>query len=227
MTTLFYFIVVETSHITLLQRRVNALRASTSNPNLKSALSDGTASHRARFELAIVRPIKFLFTLPHFFLLSLYVAVEYGILYLMISTFTFVYAQQYGFSASIVGLAYIPTGVGMMLGAGTFGIWTDRLVKKKLASGQEPTPEDRLPLGLTITSGGTVAVGLFWYGWSAEANAHWIVPMLGVAVFCFGLMGVMVCLSLDVNMGTLTNRLACKCISSIRTFDTPLRSSPL
>jgi len=36
--------------------------------------------------------------------------------------------------------------------------------------------------------GGLIApVGLFWFGWAAHANTHWIVPDIGAAVMCCGL----------------------------------------
>lgn len=28
-----------------------------------------------------------------------------------------------------------------------------------------------------------VPIGLFWYGWSAEARLHWIMPIIGSAIF--------------------------------------------
>ena len=29
-------------------------------------------------------------------------------------------------------------------------------------------------------------VGLFWYGWSAQAQVHWIMPNIGMAIFSVG-----------------------------------------
>ena len=136
--------------------------------------------------------MKMLFTQPPVFALSLYVAVVYGILYLMFSTFTFVFAQQYGFDAGTIGLLYVPTGIGMLFGAILFGALADVIIKKKLAKGGTTVPEDRVPIWLTLPTGLIIPVSLFWYGWACERNAHWIVPMIGVAFFCFALMGIMV-----------------------------------
>ncbi|GLB42020.1 putative multidrug resistance protein 4 [Lyophyllum shimeji] len=33
-----------------------------------------------------------------------------------------------------------------------------------------------------------VPVGLFWYGWSAEAKLHWMMPIVGSGIFAFGVM---------------------------------------
>ncbi|KAH7136729.1 major facilitator superfamily domain-containing protein [Dactylonectria estremocensis] len=194
LTVVCYFVVTESYHPTLLQWKTNRMKKETGNKDLYSVLDVKQISTKTKFEHAIVRPMKMLFTHPPVFAISLYIAVVYGVLYLMFSTFTFVFAQQYGFGTGIIGLSYIPTGVGMLMGTVTFGIITDIIIKKKLATGEATTPEDRVPIWLTVPCGLTIVVSLFWYGWAAESNTHWIVPMIGVAFFCFGLMGIMMCL---------------------------------
>ena len=32
-----------------------------------------------------------------------------------------------------------------------------------------------------------VPTGLLWYGWSSYAHLHWIMPNIGIGVYCFGL----------------------------------------
>lgn len=171
---------------------MNRLKKETGNTELRSILDANRVSKRVRFEHAIVRPSKLLFTHLPVMMLSLYIAVIYGILYLLFTTFTFVFSQQYGFGSGTIGLTYLPTGIGMMIGAAVFGALTDMIVKKKMASGGAPNPEDRLPIWMTAPSGILIAVSFFWYGWSIEEHTHWIVPMLALVVFCFGLMGIMV-----------------------------------
>lgn len=34
-------------------------------------------------------------------------------------------------------------------------------------------------------------IGLFWYGWSAQADIHWIMPILGATIFGFGLIATL------------------------------------
>lgn len=80
----------------------------------------------------------------------------------------------------------------MLFGVILFGVLTDIIIKKKIAQNGKTVPEDRLPIWLTIPNGIIIVASLFMYGWSCEANTHWIVPMIGVAFFCFGLMGIMV-----------------------------------
>jgi hypothetical protein len=37
-----------------------------------------------------------------------------------------------------------------------------------------------------------VPISLFWYGWSTQAHTHFIVPILGMSLFGFGMLGIFV-----------------------------------
>ena len=39
-----------------------------------------------------------------------------------------------------------------------------------------------------------ISAGLFWYGWSAQAKTHWIVPILGNVLVGFGYLPVVLCI---------------------------------
>jgi len=82
----------------------------------------------------------------------------------------------------------------MGLGIVIFGAMSDRLVKKNMGTGEQHKPELRLTPFFTIPAGIALPIGLFIYGWSIEEHVHWIVPMIGVVIFTWGLMGVMMCI---------------------------------
>ncbi|KAI9695316.1 MAG: hypothetical protein M1820_008723 [Bogoriella megaspora] len=171
----------------ILQRKTDRLRKEKRNPNLRSAL-DTNRSPKDHLRFSIVRPLKMLFLSPIVFLMSLYMAVIYGYLYLMFTTFPRVFQGQYGFSDEVVGLTYLGTGVGSFFGLALCGAISDRLVKILTErNGGKPKPEYRLPAMFI----GTVVVpaGLFLYAWSAEKKEHWILPIigtgfLGAGMFC-------------------------------------------
>jgi hypothetical protein len=96
---------------TLLERKAEKLRKETGNLELRSVLTKQIPP-REVFTRAIARPMKMLFLSPIVGLMSLYVAVNYGILYLFFTTITFVFEGTYGFSSGAVGLSYIGVGVG-------------------------------------------------------------------------------------------------------------------
>jgi hypothetical protein len=62
-------------------------------------------------------------------------------------------------------------------------------LKKKAGDG-EMKPEYRLLLMVYFTP--IMPIGFFWYGWSAEAQAHWIVPIIGTLFIGLGSLFVIV-----------------------------------
>lgn len=115
---------------------------------------------------------------PIVLVLSLYMAILYGYIYLCITTFPRVFEQQYGFTRGGGGLANLGIGIGSILGLFMLGAVSDRQVKALTARyGGDPKPEYRLPG--TIIGALFVPAGLFWYGWTAEHKAHWILPIIG------------------------------------------------
>ncbi|KAF2710442.1 MFS general substrate transporter [Pleomassaria siparia CBS 279.74] len=181
---LLFTLTSETYAPIILERKAARLRKSTGNPNLRSKLKSPIPP-RDLLILSIVRPMKMLFFSPIVFLMSLYVAVNYGILYLFFTTITFVFEDQYHFSSGAVGLAFIGTGVGMISGMAVLGIMSDKVIKKKQALGKVK-PEHRLPLILTLPGGVGLPIGIFIYGWCTDKHVHWIVPIIGTAFIGLG-----------------------------------------
>lgn len=176
----------ETYAVVILEQKAISLRKETGNEELRSVLHDGLTPKR-RIRNAIARPGKMLFTQSIVLILSVYITFLFGYLYLFVTTFPRVFIQQYGFNTGSTGLTYLGLGVGMFLGIVIAGKSSDLLYKflvKK--NGGKEEPEYRLPP--LVVSAPLVAVAFFWYGWSAEAKVHWIVPILGTVVFGMGMM---------------------------------------
>lgn len=125
--------------------------------------------------------------------LTSYVAVVYGILYLLFTTFTFVFEGTYNFSSSTVGLSYLGIGIGMLLGLALSGALSDATVRRVKASGASLQPEHRLPYSLTVPPAACIPAGLLVYGWAAERHAHWAVALAGTLLIGFGLLACMMC----------------------------------
>lgn len=137
------------------------------------------------FLRAIVRPTKLLVLSPIVLLLALLCAFVFGLLFLLFTTFPAVFEEQYHFSAGVSGLSYLGVGIGMSVSLATFATVSDKLYKK---SGNSPKPEERLkPMAWVLPA---VPVGIFWYGWTAAKQTHWIVPIIGTSVFGFGVIWV-------------------------------------
>lgn len=132
---------------------------------------------RKLFWLTISRPIKMLFLCLDVFCLSLYQTFVYGVYYIFVTTMVRTFEQVYGFGTGIVGLSFIGFGVGACSGSIICGYMSDRIMISWSKKKGERRPEYRLP---PIIPGSLFTpVGLLWFGWSVQARAHWIVPILG------------------------------------------------
>jgi MFS family permease len=168
----------------LLGWKAARLRKETGNAALVSKMDRGLTP-RQLFLRAIVRPTKLLILSPIVLLLSLLCAFVFGLLFILFTTFPKVFEEQYHFSAGVSGLSYLGVGIGMAVSLAAFATLSDKLQK---ALGDSPKPEGRLKPMIWIMP--AVPVGIFWYGWAAEEQTHWIVPIIGTAVFGFGFLWV-------------------------------------
>jgi hypothetical protein len=124
--------------------------------------------------------------------MSLYVALVFGLMYLLFTTFTDVFEGQYGFGTSTSGLVYLGLGVAEIVAMFVFSTQNDRIQRARMkADGvQRPRPEYRLVLMIWFSP--FVGVGLFIYGWTAYYKVHWIVPIIGTVFIGFGAFFVIV-----------------------------------
>lgn len=127
-----------------------------------------------------------LFLSPIVFLLSLYVGVIYGYLYLLFTTISEVFEGQYGFSQGSVGLSYLGIGIGSLIGLTVLGSTSDRLLKYLSEKNGVKKPEYRLPA--MIPGSFFVPISLFMYGWTAYYKTHWIVPIIGTSFLGIGML---------------------------------------
>jgi Major Facilitator Superfamily len=191
--TIFTFSFVQESYAyILLDRKTKRLRKETGNPNLRSALDTGRTA-KELFTFSILRPCKMLFLSPIVLLLSLYVAVIYGYLYLLFTTMTFTFEANYGFSQGSAGLTYLGLGIGSLIGLLITGIVSDRLLMYLTRKFGTAKPEYRLPP--MIIGAWFIPLSLFWYGWAVEKHNHWILPIIAQAPLGIGMLMCFVCRS--------------------------------
>lgn len=122
--------------------------------------------------------------------LCLYSSILLGILYLFFGAFSLVFSQNHGFSVWQVGLSFLGIFCGMVAGVSSdtlFHRYYKHLVAQREAQGGEPggsEPEFRLPPA--IVGAPLVTIGLFWFGWTTYSSVHWVVPIIGSAIFGMG-----------------------------------------
>lgn len=123
----------ETYGPVLLERKAKKLRKATGNPNLY-AKGQRQLALSALLKRAISRPFKMLLFCPVVTGLAVYNSVVYGTVYLLLSTFSDVFQNQYHYSQSKLGIAYIGLTLGFLISLAIVSVTNDRsyarLVKK-------------------------------------------------------------------------------------------------
>lgn len=178
----------ETYAVVILNRKAARLRKQTGNLYLMSKTDTGLTP-MVLFKRSLIRPMKLLLFSPIVLCLSVFSALIFGLTFLLFTTFPLVFGKQYGFSSGVTGLAYLGLAIGMIFGVVLFSALSDKILKKQTGGG-EMKPEYRLPLMVYLMP--VLPVGFFWYGWSAYAKVHWIVPIIGTFFIGIGSLFVVV-----------------------------------
>ncbi|KAI1344020.1 major facilitator superfamily domain-containing protein [Xylariaceae sp. FL0016] len=135
------------------------------------------------------RPMRLLFQEPIILLLSIYMAFIYGLLYLFLTAYPFVFQGVHGFNAGQSGLAFFGMVIGQLLSGVVVLLMQPSYQRKLTANNGVPIPEWRLPV--IIAGGVSFTGGIFWFGWSGyRADVHWIVPAASGILTGFGLMSI-------------------------------------
>lgn len=166
----------------LRNRRIKRTKV-TGNSQLHTPYDEGSIGFGKQLRKNLKRPVKLLATQPIVQLLALYMAYLYGLIYIAFSSFPALWENIYREPVGIAGLNYLSLGVGYLIGSQVCAP-LDHLIYQRLSQHRTGRPEFRIPL--MIPSAILVPIGLFWYGWSAKAETHWIIPDIGAAVFAAG-----------------------------------------
>lgn len=179
------FLLPETYEPILLERMAAKLRKETGKPYHTEA-PDATHSLGTKLSRSLTRPFRLLFTQPVLQVLSLFLAYNFGILYIALSTFATLWIERYGQTETQSGLNYIALVLGYTVASQVGSRVTDELWKRlKARHGENTAPEYRVPL--MIPGAVLIPLGLFMYGWAAERRLHWAVPDVGIAIFGCGI----------------------------------------
>ncbi|KAK7565402.1 fluconazole resistance protein [Phyllosticta citricarpa] len=183
----------ETYPSLLLERRAARLRKTTSDPRYRSALATGQ-TNKQLWRSTVIRPTRMAIFSPVLVFICVYTALAYGILYILFTTYTFVFEDQYRFSTSSAGLSYLGSGLGSLIGLAAVGKVSDGILRRKMAAGIAIRPDDRLDLRIMVPTCLLLPAGVFLYGWSAGQKVHLIVPMIDTAVASMGMIVVFICI---------------------------------
>ncbi|KAL2856457.1 major facilitator superfamily domain-containing protein [Aspergillus pseudoustus] len=132
----------------------------------------------------LTRPVNMLFTEPILFLLSLYMAFVFGILYLDFTAYPIIYRDTRNWSPGTAGLSFLGICTGMTI-ATLISPYINRIHKHYTAKLGGAYPETRLPHLLLVSW--LIPASLFWFAWTSTPPTHWLAGIAAGAPFGFAL----------------------------------------
>lgn len=194
----------------ILLLKARKLRARTGNQSLRTEWERDDRTLPKLLRISLTRPWRLLGTQPIIQLLALYQAYNYGMLYLLISSYPTLWEGRYGMAKGVASLNYISLAVGSLIGAQVCGPLMDathKRLKKRygFAEDKPGLPEFRVPL--MIPASVVSPCGIFLYAWAAEAKMCWIVPNVS------HILQPLLCARIDGELTEFTiHRLALPCL---------------
>ncbi|XHG01982.1 hypothetical protein AWENTII_005347 [Aspergillus wentii] len=191
---LIFFFVPETYHPVLLRKEAQKLRAETGDERYHAPIEKMDRSITQTILRSCWRPFLLLALEPMCLCLCLFCSVLLGVLYLFFGAFGLVFQDNHGFNLWQVGLCFIGMIVGMVIGIGTNPLWHKKYVKlvkeceERTGIKGASEPEFRLPPA--IGGAPLVTIGLMIFAWTTYPSVHWIVPIIGSAIFGSGVIMV-------------------------------------
>ena len=131
--------------------------------------------------MSLLKPFTLMFTEPIVFLLNLYIALIYGLLYIWFESFPLVFEGLYGFNLGLEGVAFLGILVGTFVAVIVLFAWNYYYLEKQFDENGNIEPEKRLIPAMVGCF--AVPICLFWFGWTSRSDVHWIVPIIGSGFF--------------------------------------------
>lgn len=191
--------VPETHAPFLLRKRAEQLSKKTGHfyrSKLQAGKSDKTAWDELK--IALTRPWALLFYEPIVLLLSLYMSIIYGTLYMFFGAIPVVFQQHRGWGEGQGGLAFLGIVVGVIFAILSSILYQrryKRMVQQDRASGGTGSlpPEARLPMSMIGAI--SLPIGLIWFAWTNYPSIHWMASISAGVPFGFGMVLVFTSIS--------------------------------
>ncbi|KAH8905288.1 multidrug resistant protein [Coniochaeta sp. PMI_546] len=174
---LITFTVPETYAPTILARRARKLRKETKDESHVTEQDLDMRPMSERLGIFLLRPFQLLFTELIVLLISLYMSVLYGLLYMFFVAYPIVFQEGKGYSAGITGLMFIPIAIGVAMSAMCAPAVNRHYMKMVHKHNGKPPAEVRLiPMMLSCW---LIPIGLFIFAWTSYKRLTWVGPCLG------------------------------------------------
>ena len=192
--------VPETLAPVILKHKAARLRHETKNWALHSKLEEQPVSLKAIVLKYGLKPIQMITQEPILIIMTLYISLVYGILYLIFFAFPFSFQFTRGWEFGVSSLPFVsaplhyhtnhPTDhqqiaifIGVLLACLLMSLETKLIYGPKFRKAGKLIPEERLPPMMFGSI--MLVIGLFWFAWTSFPGVSWVPQVIsGVFIGC-------------------------------------------
>ena len=163
----------------LLKHKAARLRKNTGNQAYWHPHEEVKLDLKSIVTKQLSRPLRMLLFEPMVICIALYASFVYGLLYLSLEVFPIVFLQNRKWNLVISTLPFLALFVGVLCALGINLANQSRYARIVENNKGHPVPEARLPP--MIVGGILFVIGLFWFGWTADPQHSWVLPVVAAA----------------------------------------------
>lgn len=167
-----FLVVPETFEPVLLRRKAQRLRHEKRNFALHAKAEESPTELKDITNNYLLRPILMLVQEPILVLITLYMGLIYGFLYLTFEAYPISFQEQRGWNAGVGELPFVAITCGVLAGCLFIIVFTKTRFQKVIREKGYVVPEERLiPM---MVGGILLPAGMFWFGWTSNPDISWV-----------------------------------------------------
>ena len=174
---LAYFICPESYAPVVLQRKAAKIRFETKNWAIRAPADENQVNMKEIVNKYLLRPFVMMAFEPILLLITFYMSIIYGILYLFFEAYPIAFQEARGWNGGVGSLPFLGITIGVVIGVAIITYTSNTRFKRKMeANGGKPIPEERLiPM---IVGAFLLPIGLFWFAWTSNPHISWVPQVL-------------------------------------------------
>lgn len=177
---LLAFITIPETYAPILQQRANKKAGLCDVSPSNGQLSVPAPDLQTFVRKYMVKPAIMICVEPMLIVMTLYISIVYGILYLTFFAFPYSFEEGRGWDPQVGSLPFLSILVSVLVSSIGVGLYSRKYYRPRLLARGSVLPEDRLPpmiLGSFI-----LPAGIFWFAWTSNSHIS-PVPQIISGVF--------------------------------------------
>ena len=171
----------------ILQQRATKRKHATRNWAIHAPIDENPVTVHDIVTKYLIRPWKMLILEPILMLITIYISLIYGMIYLFFEAYPVAFQEDRGWNLGVGALPFLGITIGVIIGVAIITYTSQTRYKRKMeANGGKPVPEERLvPM---IAGAILLPIGLFWFAWTSNKNISWVPQVIAGVPIGAGIM---------------------------------------